>query len=97
VPHQKHPQSVAVTHGHGTRPTSTYDNPGHSRSGFPTFQAGATGFGWTCRGGRMREHNEPEINQCITHCRHKPEHRPIKTSTAADGQTDTTDYERDRR
>jgi hypothetical protein len=38
--YQELPRSVTVTHEYSTRPTSSYDNPGHGRSGFPTFQAG---------------------------------------------------------
>ena len=44
----------------------------------------------------MCEHDEPEINQRITHCRHKPEHRPIEACTPTNRQTDTTEYERAR-
>ena len=31
---------MTVTHGYSTRPTSTDNNPGHRRSGFPTSHAG---------------------------------------------------------
>lgn len=43
--HQELSQSVAVTHGHSTGPTSLYVSPHHAHEGTPIFQAGAV-HGW---------------------------------------------------